>query len=263
MIKNWLITGDCHSQFGRFKSYQDEIKNDPETAVIILGDVGLNTLKEHDSHQKNGLTKKYKFRIYCVKGNHEARPADEPGMKLMYDEDVKGEVWYQEQWPTIRYFKEYGEYEINGHGVLVIGGAYSVDKNYRLIMGWPWYANEQLTEQEMKEAFKMCFGKHYDFVFTHTCPISWEPFDLFLGSVDQKTVDKTMETWLDDLRQSVTWGVWCFAHYHQDRIERPCVEMFYQETENLETVWQRWDKYDTTGELDWWLPKGAQYYWED
>lgn len=257
------LVSDCHGQFGKFKSYQDEIKNSEETAVIILGDVGLNTLKEHDSHTKNGLSKKYKFRIYCVRGNHEARPQDESGMELVYDEDVGGEVWLQKQWKNIRYFKDYGEYSIGGHSVFVIGGAYSVDKKYRLIMGWPWYANEQLTKEEMDNAYKMCAGKHYDFIFSHTCPYSWMPTDLFLSSINQAEVDNSMEKWLEKVRTDVPWGVWLFGHYHADRLERPNVEMFYQETENLETIYERWYKYNAIGELDWWLPKSPQYYYDD
>lgn len=178
----------------------------------------------------------------------------------MYDEDVNGQVWYQERWPNIRYFKEYGEYNINGHSVLCIGCAYSVDKHYRLTMGWPWFANEQLTEEEMNAAYQMCYGKYYDFVFTHTCPISYEPIDLFLNGIDQKKIDKSMEIWLDKVNENILYGIWIFGHFHSDRLERPYVEQFYQETENLEMIWTRWQKYKQTGELDWWLPKGEQFY---
>lgn len=218
--------------------------------------------KWHDSHIKNMLHKRYKFTLYCVKGNHEARPSDVEGMTLVYDENVGGEVWCETTFPKIKYFKEYGEYTIAGKKVLVIGGAYSVDKFWRLQNDQKWFANEQLTATEMGLAEMMTEGKSYDIVLTHTCPICWEPTDLFLSSIDQKKVDKTMEVWLDKLvqKEHFDWGIWLFGHYHADRLERPFVEQFYMETENLETIIERWDKYARTGELDWWLPKSEMYY---
>ena len=59
-----------------------------------------------------------------------------------------------------------------------------------------------------------------------------------------------MEKWLNEIKDTFTWGVWCFGHYHADRIERPHVEQFFMDYENLETVWNRWQKYDETGETD-------------
>ena len=122
MIKRVLLTGDTHGDFSRFRNYNKEIQEDENTAVIILGDAGLNYfLDERDSHMKNSLSKKYKFKIYCVRGNHEARPQNVPDMKLVWDEDVFGEVYMQEKWPNIRYFKDWGLYVIDGHGVAVVG----------------------------------------------------------------------------------------------------------------------------------------------
>ena len=51
-----------------------------------------------------------------------------------------------------------------------------------------------------------------------------------------------------------------FGHYHADRIERPYVEQFYEEVEDLNTVWAQWTKYHNTNELDWWLPKSPNFY---
>ena len=89
MVSHWLITGDCHGQFGRFKN----LDKTPNTAIIILGDVGLNyNLNESDFGLKKGLTKKYPFMFYCVRGNHEARPSEQLGMHRIYDENVGIEI---------------------------------------------------------------------------------------------------------------------------------------------------------------------------
>ena len=123
-----------------------------------------------------------------------------------------------------------------------------------------WFAEEQLTEVEMKFAEKVFGKEHYGLVLSHTAPIDWEPTDLFLSMIDQSTVDKTMEVWLGKFKDMIGWGIWLFAHYHTDRLERPHVEIFYQEVEPLDTIVSRWEKYDKTGEVDWWIPKSPAYY---
>ena len=261
MINRVLITGDTHREFSRFKNYDKEIQKDSNTAVIILGDAGINvTNDEHDSQIKNFLTKRFNFRIYCVRGNHELRPQDVSGMKLVYDEDVNGEVYMQDKWPTLRYFKDWGVYTINGYKIAVIGGAYSVDKYYRLQRGSFWNESELLTEEEMLQCTVDLTNQKVDFVFTHTCPICWEPYDLFLNGIDQSKVDKTMELFLEEIGQCFEWKIFCFGHYHNDRIERPYVEQFFQDTEDINIIWNRWIKYSKTKELDWWLDKSQNFY---
>ena len=261
MIEKVWITGDTHRDFTRFRNYSDEDKNNPNLAVIILGDAGINyTLDEQDSQIKNKLSKLYKFRIYCVRGNHEARPQNVENMTMMYDRDVNGEVYYEEKWPNIRYFRDFSIYYILNYKIGVIGGAYSVDKWYRLQRGATWFENEQLNDAERMVAGKYFQGEKVDFMLTHTSPISWEPTDLFLGGIDQSKVDKTMELFLQEIRENLDFNIWLFAHYHTDRIERPYVEQFFKDTENIDDIWYRWQRYEDNGELDWWLAKSPNFY---
>ena len=263
MINRVLITGDTHRNFARFKNYSKEIQKDVNTAVIILGDAGINvTNDEHDNQIKNFLTKRFNFRIYCVRGNHELRPQDVSGMKLVYDEDVDGEVYMQDKWPSIRYFKDWGIYTINGFKIAVIGGAYSVDKFYRLQNGAFWNESEQLTNEEMLACTVDLTNQKVDFVFTHTCPICWEPTDLFLNSINQASVDKSMELFLEEVAQCFDWKIFFFGHFHADRIERPYVEQFYRDTENIQDTYNRWINYSKTKKLDWWLDKSSNFYQE-
>jgi 3-oxoacid CoA-transferase subunit A len=251
MIERWIVTGDCHGQFSRF----DHLDKTPNTGVIILGDVGLNyNLDENDHARKKSLCKHYPHTFYCLRGNHEARPGEYLGMKLIHDEDVGGPVWIEEEFPRIRYFCDWGHYVINGLKTLVIGGAYSVDKHYRLARGYKWFENEQLAHFERVACLKNAKGLEFDLILSHTCPLSLQPTDLFLKGLDQSTVDNTMEIWLEELAKKCYWKLWLFGHYHADRIEWPHVEQFYYEMELLTDILERWKKYDETGELDWWLP---------
>lgn len=253
MIEHWLITGDTHRMFGRF----DHLDKTPNTGIIILGDVGLNyTLDINDYHTKAALCKKYPFMFYCVRGNHEARPSEQLGMHRIYDENVGGTVWVEDEFPNIRYFCDWGIYNIQGLRTLVVGGAYSVDKYYRIQNNLRWFENEQLSEEEMNSCLRNITIEPllFDLVLTHTCPLSLQPTDLFLGFIDQSTIDNSMEVWMEKLANTITWKNWLFAHYHADRIEWPHVEQFYTEIEPLIDILERWRKYDETGKLDWYLP---------
>lgn len=263
MIKRWIITGDTHGQVER-RVYQILHNMDGivpgETAVIILGDAGINFYLNKTDRKNKKQISALGLRVYCVRGNHEARPSNIDKMILVADPDVGGKVYMEEEFPLIRYFVDGGEYTIADKKTLVVGGAYSVDKYYRLSRakggGFSgWFEDEQLSAIEMEEIQKNVAGKRYDLVLTHTAPITWEPTDLFLRGIDQSSVDKTMEHWLKELALSITWGHWLFGHYHADRIEAPHVEQFYYEYEDLEDIINRWKQYDETGELDWWLPK--------
>lgn len=264
MIKNWVITGDTH---GYNEARLQSIKQNftacapEETAVIILGDAGFQYYKNKKDWKNKHCASKLGYTLYCLRGNHEDRISNSKDAHRVYDDEVKGFVWVEDEFPNIKYFDDdVEEYIINGKKVLTIPGAYSVDKWYRLQNNWMWFAEEQLTEVEMKFAEKIFGKEHYDLILSHTAPISWEPTDLFLRGIDQSKVDKTMEIWLDKFKDMTNWKIWLFGHYHADRLERPHVEQFYLEYELLDDIFARWEKYDTTGELDWWLPKSPNFY---
>ena len=157
----------------------------------------------------------------------------------------------------------------------MIGGAYSVDKWRRLICAGVnskldydylnckkthWFPDEQLSVEEMVETVRDLRDQTYEFIFTHTCPINWAPTDLFLSGISQDDIDKSMEIFLSELAQKINWDIWCFGHYHDDRLVRPHVEMFYKDIENLDTIWKRWQNYDDYNELDWWLKKDPMFF---
>ena len=274
MIKHWIITGDTHggvstiSRVGNIQRNMPECKPE-ETGIIILGDAGLNYFLNNTDKKNKKLLNSMGFHIYCVRGNHEQRPSLVENMHPIEDEEVGNTVWMEDSFPNIRYFNDGYSYKIGNKNVLVIGGAYSIDKWYRLARaGYAaheadeanpkkcgWFKHEQLTEKEMEEILDIWHGANFDIILTHTCPLSWEPTDLFLRGIDQSTVDKSMEIWLDQVKDLVNWKLWLFGHYHADRIERPHVEQFYMEYEELNTILDRWKKYDETHKLDWWIPK--------
>jgi len=264
-LKNILITGDCHGQVaGRMRVIQESMPEykPEETAVIILGDVGFLYYLDSSDQRCKKRASEYGYTIYCVLGNHEARPSKDLGMRQINDEFVGGTVWIEDEFPLIRYFCEWGIYNILGRRTLVVGGAYSVDKHYRIQRGMKWFENEQLNEFERDICLRNASGYNpeFDLVLSHTCPYSLRPTDLFLNFIDQSTVDTSMEKWMEVLKDKIEFKIWLYGHYHADRIEAPYCEIFYFEVEDLKTIEARWDRYRKTGELDWWLPKSEKFY---
>lgn len=82
---------------------------------------------------------------------------------------------------------------------------------------------------------------------------------MFLPLVDQSTVDNSMELWMDELKDQCEWNIWIWGHYHADRVERPHVEMYYHDIDELEVIYDRWRRYDATGKLDWWIIKSPNF----
>ena len=249
----FIITGDTHGKVWQrlFNiSHNMNIENPEEMGIIILGDAGLNFyLNQTDDRHKKELVK-YGFQIYCVRGNHEERP-ENLEYELIYDENVNGKVYIDPVNPNIKYFKDGGEYDIEGHKTLVIGGAYSVDKKYRLLRAGlteetndpkksGWFSDETLSNQEKYKIQVDVLNKEYDLILTHTCPHSFEPTDLFLNFINQEEVDKSMEYFLDWVKDNIKWKVWLFGHYHADRVERPGVRQFYQSYDFLTDIFERW-----------------------
>ena len=281
MIKNWIVTGDTHGGFSTITRVSNIQRNMPEckpeeTGIIILGDAGLNFYLNKTDKKYKKMLNNMGYHIYCVRGNHEERPENISTMHLENDFNVGNMTWQEVEFPNIHYFADGGNYVIGGHPCLVIGGAYSVDKWWRLQRaGYAaseadiadpkkcgWFKDECLSQEEMEHIKAGTAGLKYDFVFTHTAPISWEPTDLFLGCIDQSTVDKSMEYFLDEIKESVNWNCWCFGHYHADRIEQPHVEQMYTDYENLEVLWNRWNG-ECTYKKEWWLAKSpAMEVWD-
>lgn len=273
MIKNWFITGDTHGGVSAISRVGNIQRNNPnckpeETGIIILGDAGLNFYLNKTDKKNKKLLNSMGFHIYCVRGNHEQRPELVPGIHPKNDPNVGNMVLQEVDYPNINYLFDGGNYVIDGHPTLVIGGAYSVDKYWRLIRaGYSktdgdiadpkkcgWFKDECLTLDEMVAIQENVKGKKFDLVLTHTCPFDWEPTDLFLGCVDQTTVDTSMEWWMNQVKDTFEWNIWLFGHFHADRIERPHVQQFYMDYENLNDIWNRWNDKKTYAD-EWDLDK--------
>ena len=56
-----------------------------------------------------------------------------------------------------------------------------------------------------------------DIVLSHTGPLKYEPTEVFLPMIDQSTVDKSTEVWLEQIEAKLDYERWYFAHYHTEK----------------------------------------------
>lgn len=139
-----------------------------------------------------------------------------------------GIVYYEEKYPNILFAKDGEVYNFNNHKVLVIGGAYSVDKYLRLTYGYDWYESQQpndKTKNKIKKVLKGLDNK-IDIILSHTCPYKYLPREMFLEGVDQSTVDNSTEYFLDEIEESIDYTLWYCGHYHTNKKIDKMIFMF-------------------------------------
>lgn len=248
-VINVYAAGDLH---GKAKSVEDfwlrcklsEKMSASENVLICLGDFGGN-------YYLDGRDKKFKqklcdlpFTYFVIRGNHEERPST---CMIAHPENWHTEfyfnniVYVENDFPQIKYAIDAPAiYEILGYKTLVLPGAYSIDKFYRLQNGWSWFEKEQMTDEEKEFAVNLCNQANWDvdLVLSHTCPSLFTPTDLFLTFIDQSTVDKSTEQFLGELEFKLKYHLWLFGHFHADRVypnvDGRQVVMLYNKNLNLE-----------------------------
>ena len=108
-------------------------------------------------------------------------------------------------------FAKDGEiFDLNGKQTVVMGGAYSIDKEIRLAYGWGWWEDEQPSEEIKRYVEQQLekFGWKVDVVLSHTTPLKYEPVEVLMSGVDQSRVDKSPEEWLTHIEEKLSYKNW-------------------------------------------------------
>jgi len=209
------FTGDIHGSGFEIVKFCERYDLTATDTVVLLGDVGANFyLDERDRKLKVALSI-LKPTVFCIHGNHEIRPANIPS--YITKDWNGGTVWYEEAFPNILFAKDGDIYLLEGITYLVIGGAYSVDKFYRLSRGYGWWEDEQPSDTIKEYVEKQIAEKHFDVILSHTCPFKYEPKEMFISMINQSTVDTSTEQWLDKIEETAKYEAWLCGHWHIDK----------------------------------------------
>ena len=225
------ITGDIHGGLGRISDLKYFCIDHPDIEwIICLGDVGLNYYGKGND-QEEYIKKRageIPAKMFCIHGNHERRPSETEGYQEIEVTDgaIRGPMLWSPEHPNQYFAIDGAIYVIQTSertlNALVCGGAYSVDKYYRLQRGWPllWFEDEQPSELIKGVVRLMASQNQIDIMLTHTCPLRFEPKELFLDFIDQSTVDTSTEEFFDDLYEQFPANqkpMWYFGHFHGDK----------------------------------------------
>jgi predicted phosphodiesterase len=198
-----LYLGDLHGNFSLIHQY---VKNyDIKDAHIIqVGDFGVGFAlldKErralgmfHDLFVKNNVI------VWAIRGNHDFKP--------YFDNDPFG-------FSNIRLVPDYTVLELEGKNILCVGGAVSVDREWRytgaqrrgefnVVPGQSWWKDEVFV----LEKEKVVDLKGINIVVTHTCPSYCPPdntfgFGSFVEGIIRDTGDVELKTDLNVERQAM------------------------------------------------------------
>lgn len=225
------ITGDKHGDFSAIKLFCKEHNTTKDDIMVVLGDNGINfSLNTREYWFKYHLAK-IPITLFLIKGNHDFRPEKLPSYQITTF--CGGQAYIESEFPNLVFAKDGEVYDFNGNSALVVGGAYSTDKQYRLENGWRWFYDEQPTP-EIKSSVDALVShrNHFDFVFTHTCPLSFVTTNAIVDRLYDDS-DTSTEEWLDSVREQITFGRWYCGHWHKDK-DCGNVRFMYNDIEELQ-----------------------------
>lgn len=227
------ITGDTHGDFDRIIRFCEKMQTCQDDVMIILGDAGFNYYGGFRDERKKKRMSQLPITVFCIHGNHEMRPESLPDYVEQHWRG--GTVYVEAAYPNLLFAKDGEVFNFGDKKALAIGGAYSVDKHYRLSRGWSWWPDEQ-PSQEIKNRVEQTLeqiGWQVDMVLTHTTPLRYEPREVFLPFIDQSEVDKSTEAWLGGIEARLFYSRWYCGHYHVSKAVDKLVFM-YEDIRELE-----------------------------
>ena len=214
------VTGDLHGETSKL-DYFFETKGKDLTRddyVIILGDFGMiwsaDTRHGYPWDEKRiqeYFEEKYRWTTLFVDGNHE---------NFVHLKQFPVKEWNGGKAGILSehcLWLRRGEiFMIDGSTFLTIGGAYSIDKNWRhpQITWWP---DEAITREDIRKT-KLNLAAHknkVDYILTHCAPYPIY-FQIALQErfvMENKPASEN-EMVLQEINEITTFKKWYFGHYH-------------------------------------------------
>jgi 3-oxoacid CoA-transferase subunit A len=212
------ITGDTHGDFRRVAAFCDSQKTSKDDVLIILGDAGINYYGGKKDAELKTQLEALPITLFSIHGNHERRPE---ATELYRETEWRGgTVYVEDAFPSLLFAKDGEVYDFCGKRCVAIGGAYSVDKYYRLARNWGWWSDEQPSDEIKRRVEDRLEAENWnvDIVLSHTSPYKYIPREVFLPMIDQSTVDNSTEEWLDGIEDRLTYEKWYCGHYHTSKV---------------------------------------------
>lgn len=214
------ITGDTHGKYENFMNRLQQYKLSKDDIVIVCGDFGF----VWDIPQSRYFLAKLSaelFTIAFVDGNHE-------DFDFLYTYPVVdwngGKVHKIAN--NIYHLMRGQRFIIEGKSFFTMGGAYSIDKAWR-VEGESWWEQELPNNDEYKvaeETLKSC-DYQVDYVITHTVPKSAIHSLGFIPNIH----DGELTGYFEWLYGELKFQKWFAGHFHVNQLVRDNIQVLLDE----------------------------------
>ena len=203
--KNIIVVGDIHGQFHEINQL---IKDERPDIILACGDFGFWPGQVSLSKLELLDTK-----LYWCDGNHE----NHDKLNELTDNT-------RDQFEIIHncfYMPRGSILNLNGKNILFVGGADSVDKEWR-VKGSNWFPQEVILEKDWDYINKI--EEKIDIVISHTAP-NYFKVEALLGKPEEegnrllKVYDPSRK-YLDKVFDKFQPSKWYFGHWHVANIDK-------------------------------------------
>jgi predicted phosphodiesterase len=210
--KSIVLVGDIHGEFKTLSHLISQVYKLENTYIIQVGDFGVGFYRENYYktlfETLNYNLEKNNNHLFAIRGNH-----DDPE----WFAKTKNPFGYK----NITLLEDYSELELLGKKILLIGGAVSIDREYRQINERKTHSVSYWKDEVFKLKPDFQYQK-YDLVVTHTRPECCGHYKGFDNIREYIREDFTLK---DDLIQeskivNVVYEntkppVWVYGHFHE------------------------------------------------
>lgn len=213
-----ILVGDIHGEFRRLRYDINRLHED--SYIIQVGDFGVGFHKlnyyeaEFEALQK--VLKQKNCHLYVIRGNH-----DNP-------------EWFKEtnnpfDFQNITLLKDYSELNLLGNNILLVGGAVSIDREWRISKN-NFFQNVGSSKRFWWESEPFVYNhnfdyKKYDIVVTHTRPANsgaFKGFDNIKGFLDrddalkEELIQESQD--MEQLWSKTKSPHWYYGHFHASSV---------------------------------------------
>lgn len=210
-----FVTGDTHGGLDikklSSKNFKEQKSLTKEDYVIICGDFGLTWDKSKVTKANLKLLEGRNFTTLWIDGNHE-------NFDLLKEYDV--EEWnggkVQKISNSVIHLMRGQIYNICGKTIFTMGGAASIDKDYR-IPSISWWPEEVPSYKEISDGLNNLEKANWkvDYIITHDCSNS------ILKKLNIRVCDLISDRGLkksfEIIEDKCAFSHWYFGHHHIDK----------------------------------------------
>lgn len=220
------VTGDTHAERMHFLNYRIDPNWTADDIHIVCGDWGFLLRNNEVEHQFLDLLEQRPCTFCFVDGNHENFPAifRYPG------EDWNGGRIHRIRKNVIHLMR--GQvFTLQGKKIFTFGGAYSIDRNAR-VLNKSYWEEELPTPEEYREAVRNLelHGNEVDYILTHTAPREM----IRLMGYNPDSHEMELAGFLEYIMYQVKHRHWYCGHWHMDRDLTDSFTALWYDTRKLE-----------------------------